>query len=333
MIPTLARDFALIDCLRSLESQTFRNFEIIVIDNSGSHAVSKLEIPGGNVRVIENDTNAGFGRAINQGWKASSSGPSASAYVATLNDDAVADPGWLEHMIAAAEKDPEIGLVAAQVRLNHRELDSAGMLISGDGSSKQRGHGRPPEEFAKVEDILMPSGAAALYRRAMLDDINGFADDFFLYCEDTDLGLRARWRGWRCVYIPGAGVQHSYSQSAGRASVLKALLVERNRLFVAIRNFPARMLWRAPFASILRYFWHVVYLFRGQGKTAEFLSSGGNGSSLPLLVLKAHLAVISRLPRLIAERREIRKRAYMTPRQFERLLARHSISPRQVAAL
>ncbi len=329
VIPTLAADSALLECVRSLQAQTYENFEVIVVDNSGKGAVRALGLTESpRVRVIENARNVGFGTAINQGWKAST-----GEYVATLNDDASAEPGWLAAMVEVSEKDPEIGLIACQVRLEENALDSAGMLISSDGSSKQRGHGRSPAEFAREEDVLMPSGSAALYRRAMLDDIGGFADDFFLYCEDTDLGLRARRRGWRCRYVPSAVVHHGYSKSAGRASALKALLVERNRLYLIVRNFPARMLLRAPVAAAVRYFWHVVYMLKGQGKAAEFAQSGGAGASLPVMVLQAHWQTLRSLRRLLAERRQIRERSYLSDRQFGRLLASHAISPREVAAL
>ena len=118
-------------------------------------------------------------------------------------------------------------------------LDSAGMLICADGSSKQRGHGEPPELYREVDEVLFPSGSAAIYRRQMLEDIGGFDERFFLYCEDTDLGLRARWAGWKCLYIPSAVVEHRYSHSSGGASPLKAYYVERNRLLVVMKNFPA----------------------------------------------------------------------------------------------
>ena len=49
----------------------------------------------------------------------------------------------------------------------------------------------------------------------MLEEIGGFDEDFFLYCEDTDVGLRARWAGWTCLYVPEAVVEHRYSHSAG----------------------------------------------------------------------------------------------------------------------
>ena len=147
---------------------------MIVVDNSGNNRVRTMHFSFPRLRVIENTFNAGFGTAINQGWRASD-----TRYVVTLNDDAVAEPGWIAAMVDAADRDPEIGLVACQVRLSENELDSAGMLITRDGSTKQRGHGDPPAAWERSEDVLMPSGSAALYRREMLDDTGGFADDFF----------------------------------------------------------------------------------------------------------------------------------------------------------
>ena len=81
-----------------------------------------------------------------------------------------------------------------------------------------------PEDFPVLEEVLLPSGSAALYRRAMLDQIGGFDDDFFLYCEDTDLGLRARWAGWKCLYVPDAVVEHHYSHSAGARVAIEGIL-------------------------------------------------------------------------------------------------------------
>jgi len=176
VIPTLAADSTVADCLRALDRQTFQAFEVIVVDNSGNQAVRGLQLTGPRVRVIENAANLGYGTAINQGWHASK-----GRYVVTLNDDALPTPDWLEKMVLAADRDPEVGLVACQVRLSDETLDSAGMLISRDGSSKQRGHGELPSAYSREEDVLTPSGSAALYRREMLDDIGGFADDFFLY--------------------------------------------------------------------------------------------------------------------------------------------------------
>src|SRR6202158_4532479 len=124
------------------------------------------------------------------------------------------------------------------------------MLLCRDGSSKQRGHLESPESSARLQETLLPSGAAGFYRREMLVEIGLFDESFFLYCEDTDLGLRARWAGWECLYVPDAVVEHRYSHSAGKASPLKAYYVERNRLFLLIKNFPLRLLPAASLAAL-----------------------------------------------------------------------------------
>jgi len=99
VVPTLAAGDTLADCLRSLENQTFDNFEVVVVDNSGSRRVAFGG--GARVRVLANDRNVGFGAAVNQGYRASS-----AKYLATLNDDAVADSCWLETLVSAAEAPP-----------------------------------------------------------------------------------------------------------------------------------------------------------------------------------------------------------------------------------
>ncbi len=312
----------------SLGRQTRQDFEVIVIDNSGQGLVRRNGVAR-DARVIENSRNAGFGAAINQGLRAS-----AAPYVATLNDDAVPHPRWIESLVAALEKRPDAGMAASQVRLfGEDRLDSAGMLVARDGSSKQRGHGRTPEDFPVPEEALFPSGSAALYRRSMLDEIGGFDDHFFLYCEDTDLGLRARWAGWKCLYVPQAVVEHHYSHSAGGASPVKAYYVERNRLFVLAKNFPARMLLAAPFTSVARYLWHAWYILEGRGSAARFRAEGNAGPKMAWYVLRAHAALLANARRLWRQRREIRARARITPAIFRHLIGGHSISARRLAQL
>jgi GT2 family glycosyltransferase len=321
-VPTLAAGEVLEACLQALESQTVDEFEVVVIDNSG---IGLVHAASPRIRVISNERNVGFGAAVNQAFHASE-----APYLAALNDDAVADPRWLETLLADAEAHPRTGMFASEVRLaGTAMLDSAGMLIASDGSSKQA----PLAHLTDSNDALFPSGSAALYRRAMLEEIGLFDESFFLYCEDTDLGLRARWAGWGCRYVPGAIVEHRYSHSAGRASPLKAYYVERNRLYTIVKNFPARMLWTAPFASAARYFWHVAALVTGRGKTAEYRQAGHSAALLPFLVLRAHIAALFRLPALLAARRRIRAQRGISPAEFRALLQHHSITVRQVAAL
>jgi GT2 family glycosyltransferase len=322
VIPTLAADDALWACLESLRCQSVGDFEIVVVDNSGKHLVRSDAAD----QVVYNEANLGYGAAVNQGIRATH-----SPFIAALNDDTVAEPRWLEALLHAIEQRPEIGMCASQVRLAGKDLlDSAGMLMCGDGTSKQRGHSSSPLLFARLEEVLLPSASAALYRREMLDEIGLFDESFFLYCEDTDLGLRARWAGWECLYVPDAIVEHRYSYSAGKASELKAYYVERNRLYTIAKNFPMSSIAAVPFYACRRYFWHALLAMRGHGAAAAFGKTGGI-LALPWLVLKAHWETMQRLPDLLRARRNIKRR--ITSRQFNRLLRHYSISPKQVAAL
>jgi GT2 family glycosyltransferase len=326
VVPTLAAGPRLRECLESLGRQTRRDFEVIVIDNSGKGLARQSGTAV--ARILDSGSNVGFGAAVNRGIRESS-----SPYLAVLNDDAVAHPRWIDALVSAIERRADAGMCASHVRLfgEHR-LDSAGMLMAGDGVAKQRGHGRPPEDFPVLEETLFPSGAAALYRRTMLDTIGGFDESFFLYCEDTDLGLRARWAGWKCLYVPDAVVEHHYSHSAGRASPVKAYYVERNRLFVLAKNFPLRMLLAAPFVSLARYWWHLAYIFQGRGSAARFRAEGHMGPKMLWYVARAHAALLWHGPRLWRQRRARQAAARVTSPVFRRLIRSHSISARRVAA-
>jgi len=319
IIPTVKADHALDECLASLLAQTFTDFEIVVVKNGPARGAT---LP--DVRVIENEENAGYGVAVNQGVRAST-----GDMILALNDDTVLDSRCLEKLVAAMEARYEIGMCAPQIRLfDTGNIDSAGLLIARDGTSKQRFHGQPATSAPRTSHALLPSGCAALYRRAMLDEIGLFDPDFFLYCEDTDLGLRARWKAWECMYVPDAIVEHRYSHSSTGASALKAYYVERNRILVVIRNFPLRALLAAPFHSLVRYFWHWNLKRQGKG-----LASTYNGDeSIASILFRAWRDALRRLPAAWRERRAIQKGARLTPQQFEKLLASYRISAREVAS-
>jgi len=311
-VPTLAADPRWRACVAALREQTFRDFEVVIIDNSG-----RGEAPCPGTRVIRNAHNVGFGAALNQAWRSSR-----SRYLAALNDDAAPAPDWLARLVHEMEADPGCGMVASEVRLPDGALDSAGMVIARDGSSLQRRTNIHPE-------ALLPSGSAALYRCEMLQQTGGFDERFFLYCEDTDLGLRARWLGWSCRYAAGAVVTHQYSASAGRASALKAYLVERNRLRVVVKNFPLSWLMVAQYAALVRYAWHIKFLIAGAGKAAEFRAAGPSAWLLVWFVVKAHLALLAALPGLLRQRWTLPRK--ISAGEMRSLLRKHSASLREVA--
>jgi len=326
IVPTLAAGATLVECIESLEHQTFQDHEVIVVDNSGAGLAAKA-LAGRRVRIIENERNVGFGCAINQAARESS-----APWLAVLNDDARARPEWLQAMMEAVEPRPDVGMVAPRILLQGgNALDSAGMLLCADGTAKQRGHGQPADAFPRRQEMLLASGCAALYRREMFDEVSGFDERFFLYCEDADFGLRARWKAWECLYAPDAVVEHRYSQSAGKASTLKAFYVERNRLYLAVKLLPWPMLLAMPFVSLARYFWHFVYAHKGRGAAARFKADEGAAAGFAT-VARAWMALVVGIRPLLADRRAIRRTRRLTPKQFTRIVRRYAISPRQVAS-
>jgi GT2 family glycosyltransferase len=325
-IPTLRSGDPLACCLGALRRQTFRDFEVCVIDNGNCEDIASLRsiLP---FRLFLPGRNLGFAAAVNLVVR-----NTGARWIATLNDDTEPDPEWLQHLVQAAESGAAVGMCASRIRMQGGDrLDSAGILICPDGSSRQRGHLGPASSFPTAEDVLCPSACAALYRRQMLDEIGGFDEDFFLYCEDTDLGLRAQWAGWRCVYSPLAMVSHRYSATSGPFSPLKAGFVERNRLWVAIKNFPFPQLLIVPAASLIRYLCQVSAVRANRGTASAFVKSGQPALSLFAIVAKAWWDTLWQLPALLHKRAVCARRRKVGPGEFRRLLRAHSISPKDLA--
>jgi GT2 family glycosyltransferase len=327
-IPTLVGGCRLYACLAALARQTFRDFEIIIVNNGdGSLDLGEtgITIP---LRIISPGMNIGFGAAVNVCIRSTG-----AALIATLNDDTEPDSDWLAALVAELETDARVGMCASSIRLFSSEvetLDSAGMLICLDGSSKQRGGCMPAARFSRAEDVLFPSACAALYRREMLDEIGLFEEDFFLYCEDTDLGLRARWSNWHCRYSPAAVVHHHYSATAQPFSPLKAWFVERNRIRVAIRNFPLPLLPAVVGIALARYAWQFLAAFSGRGASAQFFTNQPWRLAL-LIPLRAWLEAVTSLPVLARQRSRLWRIHRISGLAFLRLLIRHRITTKELA--
>lgn len=323
-IPTLLGGQALANCLLSLDRQTWQNFEVIVIDNGAHSKQSDVYHLALNFRlvVLRPPANIGYAAAVNLATRNTT-----ATMIAALNDDTEAEPRWLEELVREMESGSRVGICASRIRLIGSDfLDSAGMSICLDGSSKQRGRLALPESFDRSENILLASGCAALYRRELLDEIGGFDGDFFLYCEDTDLGLRALWAGWQCRYAPRACVWHHYSHTVQPYSRLKATYVERNRLWVALKNFPLPLLLIVPFVSAVRYFFQLWQTLRGEGAAAQFSRSGYSLGSAVGIVLGAHFKTLQNIPALLAKRAEIRRTRRIDSAEFIRQIMRYRMT-------
>jgi len=239
-------------CLSAVFAQTFGEFEAILVDNGstdGSVAWLKTHFP--QVRLICNPHNAGFARANNQAIRSTD-----AELIATLNNDARVEPGWLAALVEAVDSDPTVGMVASKILFADQPdmIDSAGIALDPMGIAWNRLGGMPDSsaEAAVPTEVFGPCAAAALYRRAMLDQIGLFDEDFFAYLEDVDLAWRARLAGWRCLYAPAARVYHVHSATSVEGSPFKNRLLGRNKVWLIAKNYqPAgRLLAHLPLIAL-----------------------------------------------------------------------------------
>lgn len=279
------------------------------------------------LKLIQNTENRGFCAANNQGFAASD-----SEFVALLNNDAEADPNWLQNLKTAFDMRPGVGMAASKILVHEdpRRIDKAGHLIYPDGQNRGRGSGELDHgQYDQVEEILWPDGCAAMYRRAMLDEIGGFDEDLFAYADDAELGLRARIAGWKCVYIPKAVVRHHRGATLGVRSTRRLELIERNRVLLAAKLFPWSLLWLNGVYYAMRLFAGLWAAITGQGEVGKFPGLGGKVRAAVAL-FKGDLQAIPLLPRMLGKRREIRSISKLSPAEIRKLIMDHRISMKEL---
>jgi GT2 family glycosyltransferase len=315
-------------CLQSLKGQQVNQpFEVVVVDNGstdGSAEMVRGERSGNALRIVlvQNPENRGFCAANNQGFAVSD-----AEFVALLNNDAEADPGWLQALASAFEGRPDVGMAASKILVHEdpRRIDKVGHLIYPDGQNRGRGTGELDEgQYDRVEEVLWPDGCAAMYRRSMLDQIGGFDEDFFAYADDAELGLRARIAGWKCLYIPGAVVRHHRGATLGLRSSRRLELIERNRVLLAAKLFPWTLLWLNGFYYAMRLGAGAWAALLGQGEIGKFPGLGGKLQAA-FALLKGDLAALWMIPRMLRKRRGIERIRKLSPRAVRKLILEHRI--------
>ncbi|HEY3742786.1 MAG TPA: glycosyltransferase family 2 protein, partial [Bryobacteraceae bacterium] len=292
----------------------------------GSVDLIKQNFP--TVSLIENARNLGFCEANNQGIAAAQ-----GEMVALLNNDAEADPRWLEALGAVFEGHPEIGMAASKI-LVHGDpgrIDKAGHLIFLDGQNRGRGTGQPDRgQFDRVEEVLWPDGCAAMYRREMLNRIGGFDEDFFAYADDAELGLRARIAGWGCLYAPDAKVYHHRGTTLGLQSTRRLQLIERNRILLVFKHFPWRLLWLNGALYLARLTAGALAAAKGKGEAGKFPGLKGK-LRLGWGLLTGALSAIPLIPRMLRKRWQFRKQRRLSGSQICRLLWKFRISLKELS--
>ena len=293
-------------CLQALRAQTRVADEVVVVDSAstdGSAEYVHRQFP--EVRLVQLGSRPGIAAAFNA-CVAHTTGDA----VALLNNDAEAAPDWLAALIAALEQQPCAGSFASKA-LFHSDratINAAGDFYRRDGRPGNRGvwevdHGQYDAEAW----VFGAMAAAALYRRAALDDVGAFDEFLGSYCEDVDWAFRAQLRGWRCRYVPSAVVYHHGSATGGGSFAS----------YACGRNFPLIFVKDMPPRLFRRYLPRMVV---SQGRLAL--------ETLPHLRepaararLRGQAAALGALPHVLGQRRAVQRQRRVADATIEAVLS------------
>lgn len=318
------------NCLNSLSRQDVRGFEVIVVDNGSRDGsagwLSTCQHPW--LKTVKLDANTGFGPANNRGFEVSS-----GSVVAILNNDTEV-PRDFVRMLVQPFTDDTVSMVAPLIvyRNDSDTIDKAGgHHFYPDGLNRGRGCGMPlSERWLQPGPCFYPDGCAAAFRRELIERAGFFDEEFFLYGEDTDLGLRYRRMGATCIYEPRARVLHVHSATAGKYSSEKAYYVERNRYAVLFRNLPWFWILVSPLFTLVRYLFQGIAVLMGKGSPGQFSGTHSRRELLRTLY-RANRDGVRSIPRLLRERRRLKRQFTTGGWVFSRLLLRYMLSPTELA--
>jgi len=229
------------ECIPSLVGQDYSDFDVIVVDNnSADETVSFVEKNYPSIRVIRNKENYGPAKGYNMGITASR-----GKYVVLLNPDTVVEKAWLHELVRVMEADEGVAACQSRVLLygSRTIINTEGNEVNFLGFTWCRNYGQISNHSEVIEETLGLSACSAILRRNVLEEIGFFDEDFFMYLDDTDLGLRMRLAGYKVVCNPKSIVYHKYKFKPGRQ---KLYYLERNRLLVLLKIYSKRM-WLRTF--------------------------------------------------------------------------------------
>jgi GT2 family glycosyltransferase len=271
-------------CLNSIGALEYQPLEVIIVDNASSDGSRDiLRRFESRFRVIYNSDNLGFACGQNQAIREAS-----GDWVLSLNPDVLLSSNFITEMVAAAAPDPSIGSVAGKLlrwmpgKTDERSkvIDSTGIyfvrnLRHFDRGSEEADHG----QYQKREYVFGATGAAAAYRRRMIEDVSidgqFFDESFFAYREDADLSWRAQLLGWKCLYVPTAVAWHVRRVTPARFHQLPLLInwhSVKNRFLMRVKNISASLYLRVLGPTTWRDLLIVGYCLLGDRRLLSALT-------------------------------------------------------------
>jgi GT2 family glycosyltransferase len=263
--------------LLAIAAQTFGNFETIVVDNcSAGESIARAKTAAGEDErfiFVNARSNLGFAAGGNFGARGAR-----GAWLAFLNPDAVPASDWLEQLLAATGRHPDVAMFGStQIdAANPQRLDGAGDHYFATGIPWRGGRGWPVQKLPAEGEVFGPCAAACLIRADVFRAVNGFDERFFCYVEDIDLAFRLRLMGHRCVQVAPAIVQHVGAVSVGHeGSDFADQYGIRNLIWCFVKCMPGALFWpllpwhaaslailalRAAMTGTLRPVWHGIIL-------------------------------------------------------------------------
>jgi GT2 family glycosyltransferase len=226
-------------CLQALAEQTFRDFDVVVVDNgSREESVAMLLPDDPRYQMIELPTNLGFAAANNRGAEGCT-----APWIATLNPDAFPEPDWLERLLEATVDHPAAMYGSTQIAAdNPRLYDGTGDGLAAFGIAFRSNYRRPVVGPIPTGFCFGPCAAAALYDRRAFEAAGGFDERFFCYSEDVDLAFRLRLAGGKCWQVDRAKVLHVGSATTGRGSDFSYYHGFRNQFWMLLKCLPTPLL-------------------------------------------------------------------------------------------